>query len=179
MNNETDSTALISAEAVMSYMGGIPKEVSQFDFLQGRWDTQCARYSPDGTKILTYKGIWLGEKLKEGRIFLDQFTAFLEDGTEISHMATLRTYSIENKRWEMTFLVSHQAQLVTEFTGTLQNGEMCLKGVGSTLSGKPMVFRVRFYQITELSFEWENEVSLDNGKSWWRDSTISATKITT
>lgn len=34
--------------------------------------------------------------------------------------------------------------------------------------------RVRFYEISEQGFEWENEVSLDDGNNWWRDSTISA-----
>jgi len=54
------------------------------------------------------------------------------------------------------------------------DGETLLEGAGHTLAGQPVVARVRFFDITPTSFEWENRVSLDGGATWYRDSTISA-----
>ena len=105
---------------------------------------------------------------------LDEFTARLDDGSEISYMATLRTFSTATQRWEMTFLLAHQPQLITSFSGIFEDGEMKLDGSGRTLAGEPVIARVRFFDITPRSFQWENRVSLDGGATWNRDSTISA-----
>jgi hypothetical protein len=74
----------------------------------------------------------------------------------------------------MTFLIAHQPQLITTFSGIFEDGEMRLDGSGRTLAGGPVAARVRFFDITPTSFQWENRVSLDEGATWYRDSAISA-----
>ena len=171
---QDDPTALVTADAVVSYLNGATKESREFDFLLGEWCLDCARYNQEGEEILRYKGVWTGRSLHDGRMFLDEFRALLEDGTEIASMATLRTYCPAEKRWEMTFLVSHQPNRVSKFTGEKKGDEMCLSGEGEALDGSNLVFRVRFFNISDDGFEWENTVSLDEGITWYRDSTISA-----
>ena len=173
MSNE-DPTALIPIEGILSYREGVPAEASQFDFLLGEWETRSMRYRADGSEIGGYGGSWRARKLHSGRILLDEFTACLDDGSEISTMATLRTFSTATQRWEMTFLIAHQAQLITSFSGVFEEGEMRLEGAGRTLGGEAVQARVRFHDITDESFEWENRVSLDGGATWYRDNTISA-----
>jgi ABC-type cobalamin/Fe3+-siderophores transport system ATPase subunit len=107
---------------------------------------------------------------------LDEFTSRLDYASEISYMATLRTYSSATRRWEMSFLIAHQPQLITSFSGVFKDGEMQLEGSGRTLTGEPVLVRVRFFDITPSSFEWENRVSLDWGVTWYRDNTISASR---
>jgi len=107
-------------------------------------------------------------------MILDEFTARLDDGSEISYMATLRTFCPETRRWQMTFLIAHQPQLITSFSGIFEDGEMKLDGSGRTLTGDPVLARVRFFDITPTGFQWENRVSLDGGATWYRDSAISA-----
>ena len=107
-------------------------------------------------------------------MILDEFVTRLPDGSEIAYMATLRTFSTLTHRWEMTFLAAHLPQLITTFTGALVEGEMRLDGKGQTPTGAAIQSRVRFFDIGPTSFQWENSLSLDQGKSWYRDSAISA-----
>jgi len=174
MSREDDPTALIPIESILSYRQGVPEESAQFDFLIGEWDTRSMRYRADGSEIGGYDGTWRAKHLHDARMILDEFTARLDDGSEIAYMATLRTFSTGTRRWEMTFLIAHQPQLITSFSGVFEDGEMVLDGSGRTLAGRPVLSRVRFFDITATSFEWENRVSLDDGATWYRDSTISA-----
>lgn len=174
MSQVDDPTALVSLEGILAYRRGIPEEASQFDFLLGEWSARSTRYRPDGTEIGGYAGTWRARHLHDARMVLDEFTARLDDGSEISYMATLRTFSTATQRWEMTFLIAHQPQLITSFSGTFEHGEMKLAGSGRTLLGQPVAARVRFFDITPKSFQWENHVSLDDGVTWYRDSAISA-----
>jgi len=169
-----DPTALVPIDGILSYREGVPKEAAQFDFLLGEWDARTTRYRSDGSELGGYGGTWRARHLHDARIVLDEFTARLDDGSEISYMATLRTYSLATERWEMTFLIAHQPQLITSFSGVFEDGEMRLDGSGRTLAGQPVVARVRFFDITPRSFQWENRVSLDDGATWYRDSAISA-----
>lgn len=174
MSQADDPTALVPVEGILSYRQGTPKEGSQFDFLLGEWSARSRRFRPDGSEIGGYDGTWCARSLHDSRMILDEFTAHLDDGSELSYMATLRTFSPATRRWEMTFLIAHQPQRITSFSGVFENGEMRLEGSGRTLEGAPVDARVRFFDITPTSFEWENRVSLDGGASWYRDSTISA-----
>lgn len=169
-----DPTALVPLEGVLAYRQGVPAEATQFDFLLGEWDARTTRYRPDGSEIASYGGTWRARPLHDRRILLDEFIARLDDGSEISTMATLRTYCPATQRWEMTFLIAHQAPLVRSFSGVWQAGEMRLEAEGLTLDGDPLRARVRFHDISSHGFEWENEVSLDGGTRWYRDSRISA-----
>ncbi|MCG8592366.1 MAG: hypothetical protein MJE66_23995 [Proteobacteria bacterium] len=174
MSQADDPTALVPIEGVLSYRQGVPDEASQFDFFLGEWDARTTRYRADGSEIASYGGAWSARHLHDGRMVFDEFTARLDDGSEISYMATLRTFSAASGRWEMTFLIAHQPQLIRSFSGVFREGEMQLDGVGVTLTGEPVLAKVRFFDITPRSFEWENRVSLDDGATWYRDSTISA-----
>jgi hypothetical protein len=174
LSQAEDPTALVPIEGVLAYRQGTPREASQFDFLLGDWQARTVRYRPDGSEIGGYGGTWRARHLHDRRMVLDEFTARLDDGSEISYMATLRTFCAATGRWEMTFLIAHQPQLISSFSGVFEDHEMKLEGSGRTLAGQPVVARVRFFDITPRSFEWENRVSLDGGATWYRDSAISA-----
>ena len=174
MSQSEDPTALVPVEGVLSYRQGVPEESSQLDFFLGEWDARTTRFRPDGSEIGAYGGTWRARHLHDGRMILDEFIARLDDGSEISYMATLRTYSAATGRWEMTFLIAHQPQLIRSFSGVFEDGEMRLEGSGHTLDGGPVLARVRFFDITPSSFRWENRVSLDGGATWYKDSEISA-----
>ena len=174
MPQADDPTALVPVEGILAYRQGVPKEASQFDFLLGEWSARSTRYRADGSEIGSYGGTWRARPLHDSRMILDEFTARLEDGSEISYMATLRTFATATRRWEMTFLIAHQPQLIHAFSGVFTQGEMRLEGSGHTLAGQPVAAQVRFFDIAPTGFEWENRVSLDGGSTWYRDSAISA-----
>jgi hypothetical protein len=171
--NETHAV-LMTPESVAAYVKGVPTQTSEFDFLIGEWDAQATRYAPDGSVLLRHRAEWRARPMHGGRILLDDYVAYLPDGTAIGSFATLRTFSEETNQWEMTFLVAHQRQLVGSFVGQRVGDEMHLRAVGHDLEGKAVSARVRFFAITADSFEWEQELSIDGGATWSLDVSITA-----
>jgi len=176
-NRQAEDLTLVSMESIVTYRRGLPIESNQFDFLLGEWEARTTRYGPDGKEVGATSGTWRAQRLHGGRMILDEFVTRLDDGAEISYMATLRSYSPSTRRWEMTFLVAHQPQLIKTFSGTFVDGEARLEGSGRTLLGLPLRARVRFFDIAATHFQWENSVSLDDGATWHRDSMIVAKRL--
>ena len=176
MSSPEDPTALVDPAGVSAYRSGSPPEAQALDFLVGEWSASSTRYAPDGRAWVSYSGVWRARWLHDRRILLDEFTARLGDGSELSYMATLRTFSRATGRFEMTFLIAHQPQRVRSFSGVFADGELRLEAEGTTHADQPMLARVRFHSITRSSFEWESTASLDAGSTWHRDCTISATR---
>jgi hypothetical protein len=175
MSLDDDPTALVPIEGVMAYRAGVPAEADQLDFLLGEWSARTTRYRADGSTIASYPGTWRARHLHDRRMLLDEFIARLDDGSEISYMATLRTWSPATARWEMTFLIAHQPQLITSFSGAFdEQGDLRLDGEGRTLDGRPVLARVRFFDVSPSGFRWENRISLDGGVTWYRYSEIVA-----
>jgi hypothetical protein len=164
----------MTPESVAAYVKGVPPQSAEFDFLLGEWDAETTRYNPDGTVAIRHRAEWRARHMHGGRILLDDYVAYLPDGTAIGSFATLRTFSEETNQWEMTFLVAHQRQLVGGFVGQRVGDEMHLRATGRDLEGKAVSAKVRFFDITENGFEWEQELSVDGGATWTLDVTISA-----
>jgi hypothetical protein len=164
-------------EGVVTYRRGVPEEAPHLDLRLGGFESPTTRYTRDGSENATDPGRWRARHRHHPRLQRDEVTARRDDGSELSTMATLRTWSEATGRWEMTFLIAHQPQRVRSFSGTQVDGEMHLEGEGQTLDGRRMLARVRFFGVTPEGFEWENRVSLDSGTTWYRDSTISARRV--
>ena len=49
-----------------------------------------------------------------------------------------------------------------------KSNEMHLKPQPTGEDGMIILARIRFFDITEDSFSWENETSMDNGATWFR-----------
>lgn len=156
------------------YFAELPQAAGQFDFFIGEWNTELVAYNLDGEVINTIPGNWRVEKVNGGRMIVDRYESSLPNGVELSGGTTLRTYSPETKRWEMVFLTPMQANMVQQFAANYEDGEIRGSAYGVDLDGVETWAKIRFFNISENSFEWEQEVSWDNGKSWFRTRTISA-----
>ena len=167
---DAEDASLLNAEAARVYMDGRPRETGQFDFIIGEWRTAVTRFGAGNAEPRSL-GAWRARYLHEGRMILDEFHTYAPGGREVSYMATLRTFNPTAQQWEMTFLAAHQPQFLTRFQGHAIGGEMRLSGIAAE-SGAHVA--VRFFDITERSFEWEDEISLDGGRTWRKQTRISA-----
>lgn len=156
------------------YLQGAPAESRQFDFLIGEWDVAATRYKPDGTVLLEYRASWTAQHLNAGRMVLDDFKAQLPSGEACSSYVTLRTYCETTGRWEMSGLAALQSAAPAQWTGHLLNKDMLLEAVGTDPTGSTVRNRIRFFNIERDTFEWESQLSLDDGKTWTRAATLLA-----
>jgi hypothetical protein len=74
-------------------------------------------------------------------------------------------------------LAALQPTSAVEWHGVWQNGQMMLDASGQGPDGKPLMTRIRFFQIEKGSFSWESEVSRDTGRTWSRSAMLKAFRV--
>lgn len=162
------------AQWLEGYLQGAPEESHQFDFFLGTWNTETRLLNLDGSLLRSNKGLWIAKSVDEGRMIVDELHTYLPNGAVLEGSITLRTFSPQTLRWEMTFLISMQPLLVKELVGIYNDGEIQATAKGVDPRGNELLQKVRFYDITANSFEWELTQSWDGGESWYRIMTTSA-----
>ena len=133
-------------------------------------------YKEDGSVLLQYKANWQARHLNEGRMVMDDFKALAPTGQHFSSYVTLRTYSEANRRWEMAGLAALQPAVQAQWFGAWRDGEMQLTAVGNNPTGGTIHNQIRFFNITELSFSWENRISHNEAASWALSASLQATR---
>ena len=162
---------------VMRYLQGPADEDRQFDFLVGDWHVHATRFNADGTTLAQYLASWSARYLNAGRMLIDDFKALAPDGGPLSSFVTLRTYSVESRRWEMVGLAAMQPAGRMEWHGTWVNGEMQIFAAGLDPSGREVQTRIRFFDITPGRFLWTSESSVDGGVTWIRTASLVADRV--
>lgn len=139
-----------------------------FNFMLGEWDADIRRYAPDGTMTADAKGAWSVRSSFGGRVIEDQLTQFDADGKEETAAFSLRTYCEETQRWEMVYFWAAQpASSLLVFVGNRVGDEMHLNLQQSGPNGLVTMAHIRFFDISDDSFSWENNTSIDNGVTWF------------
>lgn len=155
----------------------VPPEARQFDFLLGEWDCEGESFKPDGSSLVRYKARWNAKAIDDGRMIVDEFRSLDLDGRPVAFVVTLRTYREATRRWELATLFSGQpAAYVTDFNGEARDGEMWLRAASRLPSGGVAKATIRFFDIRAESFDWENTGSVDDGVTWTKVASLSATR---
>jgi hypothetical protein len=162
---------------VARFLKGAPPESRQFDFLVGEWDCDCVRYHPDGSPMMQYKGRWSAKSINDGRMIVDDFQVHMPNGLAASSFVTLRTYCETTARWEIVGLAALQPSMISEWHGQSKDGELWLDIRGRDPSGAAARGRVHFFSIDADSFEWTNDLSLDDGATWTKAASLKARRI--
>ncbi len=162
---------------LQSYLKGPVPESAQFNFILGEWNTTLAIFDAAGEVVFTGAGFWRGESIDGGRMIMDEYIRYLPDGSQVHGGRTLRTYSIETQRWEMTYLQPMKDLLIEEFVGRKVGDEIHAETKGLDLSGQMVLAKVRFYDISADSFKWRQDNSFDGGNTWYKGMTIEAERI--
>lgn len=160
---------------VLAYLRGPTEDSLQFDFLIGEWHVEGRRYGPSGEQ--PYSGSWRAQYLHGKRMVMDDFTVYGPGGQEVSGFVTLRTFSPISGRWEMAGMGALQPAVNGKWFGNLVDGEMHLEAEGTAPNGQLVRSRIRFHDIQQSSFRWENHMSFDGGASWVRVASLDATRI--
>jgi hypothetical protein len=119
-----------------------------------------------GCLLQEAKGSWSARKSFGGKVVEDHFIQQV-DGAEDVAAFTLRTYCEQTQRWEMAYLWATQpATGVIAFVGNRVDNEMHFDLQQLGLNGLVIIARIRFFDISDDSFSWENRTSVDNGATW-------------
>ncbi len=144
-------------------------ESKQFDFLLGQWELDVQpkvsgiAAAIHGTPKLV--GTWKAWRALDGLAVEDEIRVVDASGNPISLSHALRTYSKSEGRWKTQGLDAYRAQF-SESTGQLQGGEMRLNGRGLDGEGRPVLSRVRYYDIGANGFRMQQDRSSDDGRTW-------------
>lgn len=140
-------------------------ECHQFDFWIGSWNASWQDSSGND-----YSGSNTINKILDGCVIAENF-----DGNPGINF-TGKSFSVYNKRkkiWEQTWVDSQGSYML--FTGGMNDNKMILSREVETKKGIVQQQMI-FYKITEKSFDWNWEVSIDNGKNWQLNWLIHYTK---
>ena len=146
-----------------------PTEATQFDFLIGQWElTVRPRATTLATKIHGVPklvGTWKAWRAFDGWGIEDELRIMDASGNLMSLAHAMRFYDATGRQWMTTLLDVYRAKFSTS-TATWSGKEMTVMSRGTDQEGKPVLMRTRFFDITASAFRYQQDRSLDDGKSW-------------
>ena len=151
-----------------------PKETEQFGQLAGVWDAEQTIRNKDGTwSVKTAKAEWRWYYILDGHAIQDDW--FSPDSVNnLQWVGTnIRIYNSEEKQWHMAWIDKTNRRLAT-FTSTYENGIMTMDGTNA----KGRHIKNIFSNISKESFDWVQQWTFDEGKSWVRSFRSPATRPT-
>jgi hypothetical protein len=162
---------------VALYLAGATPEAAEFGFLIGEWSVEGRRFDAAGADLFRYQARWRAEYLHDRRLVLDDFTFLSPSGEELSAFVTLRTYAPASGRWEIAGLAALLPGLNGQWNGRAVGDEMHLVAEFRLPDGAVARQRERFYDIAADSFCWESLDSRDDGRTWSRNSALTASRV--
>lgn len=145
------------------------KEASQFDFLIGQWElVVTAKVNSLAAKIHgapTFLGTWKAWRAVDGFGVEDELRIMDRSGNPNTLAQTLRVYSTNDHRWVVTGIDAYRGR-TSASTGDWQSGQMVITGQGTDEEGKAYQTRTRYFDITTTAFKFQQDRSLDGGKTW-------------
>jgi hypothetical protein len=131
---------------------GDSTEASKFDFWVGEWDLSWSD---------TLKGSNSIKKEMNAKVIHENFN----DPNTGFYGQSWSVYNPKMKVWQQTWVDNQGGYIV--LNGNYENNKMILSTEEKTLaSGKKVINRMIFYNITKESFDWNWENSEDGGLNW-------------
>lgn len=132
------------------------KEAHQFDFWIGNWK---AKWNNKEGK--SFSGTNLVKRLLDGCVIEENFNG--NPGSPLVGKS-FSVYNANLKKWQQTWVDNQGGYL--DFTGKFNNEKMVLQRTAIDKNGNKFLQRMVYYNISENSFDWNWEISKDNGKTW-------------
>ena len=142
-----------------------------FDYLLGDWE-----FTADSKQYGKFRGLWSAVRLDGGQI-VDEYRIVDDKGDTMYMTTSLRGYNSALDRWE---LVSFDAGngLQDRGTGRRVGDEMHIEQTFGVTTGKPSLWKIRYYDIRPDRFSWSADRSTDGGKTWVaKHQTIEARRV--
>ena len=145
-----------------------PKETELLGQLVGTWSIDQSIINSDGTwGDRKRKAKWRWYYILDGQAIQDDWITFDSLNNEVVTGTNIRIYNPEEKQWYMAWIDKNVRRLAT-FTATNDSGKVIMDGTNA----KGRHIKNIFYNILKNSFNWKQEWTLDEGKTW-----IVVTKI--
>lgn len=143
-----------------------PAETESLSRLIGKWDAKIERLDKDGSWIEETKKIeWHWYFILNGHAIQDDWITekLAKDGSDstLVYGTNIRIYNKNENLWYMAWIHGDGQKLAT-FTAVNENDKVIMEGTNA--SGREV--RITFFDITDNSFEWQQEWTFDEGKSW-------------
>lgn len=132
------------------------KEASQFDFWIGDWNVKWI--TKDGIEKTGSNHVI---NLFEGCVIEENFDG--EPGNELKGKS-FSVFDGHEKLWKQTWVDNEGSYL--DFSGEFNDGKMILSRKSKDKNGNPIQQRMVYYNLSKNDFDWNWEISKDNGKTW-------------
>lgn len=146
-------------------------ELSQFAFLIGHWQCDVTYTNPDWETTSQGNATWTAYYIQDGLAIMDDFRGgYSEDAVA----TTVRAYDRQTQKWSGYWLDGRSGTWSRPLEGQATDDGMLLKT--STLARSPqgdiidVELQYQFYEIHDDHFRWRQNASLDDAKTWRRDT---------
>ncbi len=147
-------------------------KIKPFDKLIGTWNATQSIRNRDGSWTVQEKQYkWKFYSILEGEAVQDDWIVVDSTGRERATGTNIRIFNSEEHQWHMAWIDKTHRRLAT-FAAVYENGNIIMDGTNA--QGRHI--HNIFYNITEKSFEWKQEWTFDEGKSWVEVARIKCTK---
>jgi hypothetical protein len=148
-------------------------EARAFDFLEGEWDAVCASPRSDGLWEQG-PGRLRAEKILDGCVSMELFEGPYQGG--LIKGLGLRAFNPTSRCWEHTWTDTSSPGGFVVWRGRFEGDSIDLLAEWDDDSGRRVLSRLTWSQITESSAHWESHRSLDRGHTWTKHWVIDFTR---
>ena len=139
-----------------------PWETEFLGKLVGMWKAKQSTLNPDGSwSENKSRAKWNWYYILEGHAIQDDWIKLDSLNNETIVGTNIRIYNTGEKRWYMAWIDKTNRRLAS-FTAVNESGTVIMDGTNA----KGRHVRNTFFNITQNEFEWKQEWTFDEGKSW-------------
>lgn len=171
-------------EAIISWLGKQTKsdiyttdthdKIQPFDKLLGKWEIDSSYVrNRDGTwGKRTQKFKWNFYTILNGEAVQDDWISIDSTGRETKKGTNLRIFNNDENKWYMSWIDASNRKTAV-FTATNSEGTVKMDGINAL--GRHV--QNTFFNITDETFQWKQEWTFDEGKTWIAVSKFKCHKI--
>jgi hypothetical protein len=129
--------------------------------LVGAWDAEQTIMNRDGTWDAPKHSIWKWYYILDGHAIQDDWISIDSLNNEIPVGTNIRIYNPDEKQWHMAWIDKTNRRLAT-FTAINDSGTVVMEGTNA----KGRHIKNTFFNIADNEFDWKQEWTFDEGKTW-------------
>lgn len=159
----------------------VPREATQFSFLVGQFEL-VVRPPASGLAARIHGvprmiGTWKAWRALDGFGIEDELRITDESGNPRSLSHAVRYYDASAKHWIASAIDVHRG-IFTTSTAEWRDNVMTVTSRGAGADGKSYLVRGRYTDITPTSFQFHQDRSADEGRTWESGTLrITATRV--
>ncbi len=138
-----------------------PSETELLGQLIGTWDAEQTILNSDGTWGEPKNSKWKWYYILDGHAIQDDWITLDSLNNESIVGTNIRIFNPDENKWYMAWIDKTNRRLAT-FTALNENGIVKMNGTNA----KGRHIKNTFYNFSESEFDWQQEWTFDEGKSW-------------